>query len=199
LWSEEQYLRLTNPVNLPVEFTDGFIEVLPMPTDDHQSMIEFFYRVLYALLQPRGAKVHVASLRIQIHPGKIREPDLLLLLDAKDRRRQRNFWRGADLVIEIVSADNPDRDLVDKRLDYAEGKIPEYWIVNPFDDMITVLTLEGASDIEHGVFRRGDSAASVLIPDFSVNLADVLDADRTTTPSRLIQQDVCECAGVRLI
>ena len=36
-WSEEEYLVLTDHRNRLVEFTDGFLEVLPMPTDKHQS------------------------------------------------------------------------------------------------------------------------------------------------------------------
>jgi hypothetical protein len=35
-WTEEQYLRLTDHTNQLVEFTDGVLEVLPMPTDRHQ-------------------------------------------------------------------------------------------------------------------------------------------------------------------
>jgi hypothetical protein len=33
LWTEEQYLALTNQTNRLIEFTDGVIEVLPMPTN----------------------------------------------------------------------------------------------------------------------------------------------------------------------
>ena len=32
---------------------------------------------------------------------------------------------------EVVSPDRPERDLVDKRIDYAEAGIPEYWVVDP--------------------------------------------------------------------
>ena len=39
-WSEEEYLVLTDHRNRLVEFTDGFLEVLPMPTDKHQSVLE---------------------------------------------------------------------------------------------------------------------------------------------------------------
>ena len=35
-WSEEEYLVLTDHRSRLVEFTDGFLEVLPMPTDKHQ-------------------------------------------------------------------------------------------------------------------------------------------------------------------
>ena len=58
--------------------------------------------------------------------GKYRAPDLLLLLDANDPRRQDEFWLGADLVIEIVSVDKPKRDTEEKPRDYAEAHIPKY-------------------------------------------------------------------------
>src|SRR5207247_6762550 len=35
---------------------------------------------------------------------------------------------------EIVSPDDPERDLRVKRADYAEAGIPEHWIVNPADE-----------------------------------------------------------------
>jgi len=44
-------------------------------------------------------------------------------------------------VVEIVSPDDPDRDLVEKVADYAEAGIPEYWIVNPNTATISVLRL----------------------------------------------------------
>jgi hypothetical protein len=40
-----------------------------------------------------------------------------------------------------------------------------------------VLTLSGAAYVEHGVFRRGEDAGLVLLPGFSVAVADVFDAD----------------------
>ena len=42
-WSEDEYLVLTDHRNRLVEFTDGFLEALPMPTDKHQSVLGFLY------------------------------------------------------------------------------------------------------------------------------------------------------------
>jgi len=42
-WSEEEYLVLTDHRNRLVEFTDGFLEVLPMPTNKHQSVPRFLF------------------------------------------------------------------------------------------------------------------------------------------------------------
>jgi Uma2 family endonuclease len=124
-WSEEEYLVLTDHRSRLVEFTDGYLEVLPMPTDKHQMLLKFLFLAFYRFFETRGGNVLFAPLRLRIRPGKLREPDLLLLLSATDPRRQNRFWLGADLALEIVSEDKPERDLVDKRSDYAEAGVQE--------------------------------------------------------------------------
>src|SRR6266566_2076925 len=140
-WSEEEYLLLTGDCNRLVEFTDGFLEILPKPTDKHQAILLFLCLTFHSFFGARGGKVRFAPLRLRIRPGKVREPDLLMLLSATDPRRHNKLWEGADLVLEIVSEDKPERDLIDKRGDYAEAHIPEYWIINPLNETITVLRL----------------------------------------------------------
>ena len=56
LWSVEQYLKLSNQTNHLIEFTDGDIEVLPMPAHDHQVILAFLYEVLLLLLRPREGR-----------------------------------------------------------------------------------------------------------------------------------------------
>jgi Uma2 family endonuclease len=174
-WSEEEYLVLTDHRNRLVEFTDGFLEVLPMPTPKHQMLLKFLFLAFFDFFECRGGNVLFAPLRLRIRPGKFREPDLLVLLSATDPRAQERFWLGADVALEVVSEDKPERDLVDKRGDYAEGHVPEYWIVNPLAETITVLRLRGDVYDEAGVYRRGQSAQSVLRPDFSVVVSAVFD------------------------
>jgi Uma2 family endonuclease len=175
-WTVEQYLRITDYSSRLLEYADGELEVLPMPTDKHQVILAYLYRVLYPYVEQIGGIVLFAALRLRIREDKFREPDLLLVMDANDPRRGNAYWLGADLVVEIVSPDDPERDTVVKRADYAEGRIPEYWIVNPLDESITVLRLAGDQYAEHGVFRRGDTAGSALLEGFSVQVDAVFDA-----------------------
>jgi Uma2 family endonuclease len=177
LWTEEQYLKLTDQTSHLIEFTDGVIEVLPMPTDKHQVISRFLLFALFAFVQGLGGTVLYAPLRLQVREGKFREPDLLLVLAADDPRRQNAYWLGADLVVEIVSPDDPERDTKVKRDDYAEAGIPEYWIVNPEDETITVLTLADDGYREHDVFHRGDTATSRLLQGFTMAVDAVLDAN----------------------
>ncbi len=175
-WTQAQYLRLTDHACALLEFTDGRIEVLPMPTDSHQTISLFLLSALLAFTTGAGAVVRYAPLRLRIRDGKFREPDLLLLLDAKDPRRQNDYWHGADLVIEVVSPSDPRRDTHEKRADYAEALVPEYWIVDPRDETVTVLALDGDAYCVYGVFRRGQSANSRLLAGFSVAVSEVFDA-----------------------
>jgi Uma2 family endonuclease len=176
-WSEEAYLWLTDHTTRLIEFTDGYIEVLPIPTDAHQTLVLFLYELLVAFLRPRRGKVLVAPLRLKIRDRKYREPDILLVASACDPRRQNRFWLGADLVVEVVSPDKPERDLIDKRTDYAEARIPEYWIVNPQSETVTILRLEATAYVEHGVFGRGSEATSVVLDGFTVNTETLFDAE----------------------
>jgi Uma2 family endonuclease len=175
LWTVEQYLTLTNQTNQLIEFTDGVIEVLPMPTKPHQTISKFLFLALLPIVQRIGGDVFYAPLRVQVRPGKFREPDLLLVLDRNDLRAQDVFWLGADLVMEIVRPDRPERDTEEKPHDYAEAGILEYWIVNPLDETISLLTLRGDAYAAHGVYRRGERVVSPILDGFSISVDEVFD------------------------
>ncbi len=100
-----------------------------------------------------------------------------MLLDVNEPRNQNAFWLGADLVVEIASPNYVERDTVIKRADYAEAGIPEYWIVNPAEETITVLKLEDGAYMAHGVFGRGETATSVLLTGLTVSVEAVCDAE----------------------
>ena len=169
-WSDDQYLWLTDRSRRLIEFTDGCVEQLPMPTVLHQIVLQHLNRIFDAWLAPLGGIVLFAGLRVRIRNGKFREPDLAALLDRADSRNQDRFWLGADLALEVVSPDDPDRDFVAKRADYAEAGISEYWIVDPRSETVTVLTLDGDAYVEHGAFSHGDIADSVLLDGLSVDV-----------------------------
>ena len=60
--------------------------------------------------------------------------------------------------------------------DYAEAAVPEYWIVDPGAETITVLGLIGGVYTEHGVYGRGERAGSPTLPGFTVDVGSVFDA-----------------------
>ena len=171
-WSEEEYLALDT--NHLIEFSHGQLEILPMPTESHQLLVIALFELLRKLVRAdKLGTVLLAPMRVLLWPGKFREPDILFMLSEHDDRRSDNFWEGADLVMEVVSPNDPLRDRVTKRREYAQAGIPEYWIVDPADASITVLSLRGTDYALHGNFAADEIATSVLLEGFTVDVGAV--------------------------
>ncbi|HJT76435.1 MAG TPA: Uma2 family endonuclease [Gemmataceae bacterium] len=174
-WSEEEYLALRG--NRLVEFSDGSLEVLPLPTTSHQLLVAYLYGLLLAFVGSRNlGTVLFAPLRVRLWAGKFREPDVVFMAKEHAGRIGEEFWDGADLVMEVVSDDEEDRrrDLQTKRREYARAGIPEYWIIDPREGQITVLRLAGKRYAVHGQFSRGTAATSRLLAGFTVDVSEAL-------------------------
>jgi Uma2 family endonuclease len=113
-------------------------------------------------------------LRTRTIAGVLRQPDVVYVERGRIRDRHAPVPK-ADLVMEVVSpgARHRKRDLVQKRAEYADAGIREYWIVDPQRGTITVLTLDRRLNKYrvHGEFRRGQKAASALLPGLAVDVA----------------------------
>jgi Uma2 family endonuclease len=143
----------------------------------HQLIVGLLYRRLFAFVQANypGAEVLVAPIPVRLFAREYREPDVIFRSAEHVRQDPGAYPHTADLVIEVVSGSKADRerDLIDKRHDYAQASIPEYWMVDPQDKVVIVLRLEGNEYVEHGRFVSGDTATSALLPGFSLLVADV--------------------------
>jgi Uma2 family endonuclease len=174
-WSVEEYLEL--PTNRLVEYADGRLEVLPMPTTLHQWIVFYLCRLLDAFASAHQLGLALpAPLRVQLGPDKFREPDIVFLREKHRSRAGNEFWDGADLVMEVLSDSPADRrrDLVVKRREYARAGIPEYWLVDPKEKRITVLRLKNKKYVVHGTYKPGQSARSHLLPGFVVDVSAAL-------------------------
>jgi Uma2 family endonuclease len=172
-WSEEEYLKLTDGTNRRIEFTDGRLEFLTMPTEVHESMVRFLFFAFHAFVENQKlGKVYWTGIRLRIRPRKIRLPDIIFLHKDHFYARHNRAWDGADLVMEVVSEDPKDRqrDYEQKLLDYAEAKVAEYWIVDYERRVVMVHRLEGDQYELHGEFTPGQQAASVLLDGFAVDV-----------------------------
>ena len=171
-WSVDDYLSLET--NHLVEYANGHVEVLPMPSPRHQRIVFFLQRIIWEFISAaRLGEVLSAPLPIELWPKKFREPDIIFITAEKLAHQDQTHWREVDLVMEVVSPDNPQRDNKTKREEYARAGIPEYWIVDPQKQLITVLELQGKRYHEHGEFKSGQIATSVLLAGFELAVDEV--------------------------
>jgi Uma2 family endonuclease len=83
------------------------------------------------------------------------------------------------LVVEVVSSSDTDkksrkRDYEDKRAEYAQRGIPEYWIVDPIAAVVLVLALDG-NQYQEQRFTGGMVIVSPSFPAFALTVEQLLD------------------------
>jgi Uma2 family endonuclease len=170
-WAEDDFLRL--PGNHLAEFDHGRIEVLRMPSELHQLLVAFLYRALADHVAASALGVVLfAPFPIKLWEGKLREPDIVFMRREHADRRQGKFWRGADLVMEVISPDDRGRDRITKRREYALAGIPEYWLIDTEARTVIVLVRAEQADsyLQHGEFVVGQTASSATLPGFSIDV-----------------------------
>ena len=180
-WNEADFLEFET-ANFPAELVDGCLELLPMPTRTHQRMLRYLIGLLQSAVKPSSlGEVLFAPCPIRLAPGHLREPDLFVAKPSESDEPP----AAADVlwVLEIVSPGqlNRDRDLIEKRRDYAKARIPEYWIVDPAEETVTVLSLDAEAYRVHAQFHRGSIATSPLLPELQINVAELFDAAQPST------------------
>ncbi|HUE72709.1 MAG TPA: Uma2 family endonuclease, partial [Pirellulaceae bacterium] len=157
-WTELEYLELDRRHKRLYELVHGNLEILAMPSLSHQEIAFFLAKQLDAYVRERKiGKVVMAPCPVRLDVKHYREPDVFIRTDRPIRDGQPE---GADLVMEVVSPGERERkrDLETKPVVYAEAGIPEYWIIDPLEQRITVLALEGAEFRTAGVYAPGETA-----------------------------------------
>ena len=163
-----------------VEYVDGWVEFLEVATYPHQRLAKWLLYRLDGFVTARGlGEAFPPPLPVATVSDRWREPDVFFATPEQSAGRD-YADNGVSLVIEVVSPDDRSRkrDLVEKRAEYAAAGIPEYWIVDPDLETVTVLTLpEGTAEYaEHGVFAEGETATSLLLEGFAVDVSGLFAA-----------------------
>jgi hypothetical protein len=78
-------------------------------------------------------------------------------------------------AVEFVSARSRDRhrDYVEKRREYMQLDLVEYWIVDRFQRIMTIIRRRGKR-IEEIIIREGETYTTPLLPGFELPLAQLL-------------------------
>jgi Uma2 family endonuclease len=100
------------------------------------------------------------------------------LTPEQDVRAGEDFTEAAEFVMEVASPDDPARDYVAKRRDYAEAGVPEYWIIDAALRQVLILRLDAGTYVEHGRFGPGQTAVSYHLAGFAVSVDEVLSQRR---------------------
>ena len=170
LLTAADYLQYNDGTDDRYELVNGVLTKMP-PESNFNARIAFFLLTQFLTLVPfthlchKDAELQVTSMR-----ATFRIPDLMVLSEAGEAAlagSSRNTitldMPAPLLVVEVVSPDNPARDYRFKRSEYAVRGIPEYWIVDPTQKQVLILTLvEGFYD--EAIFKGDQLIASPTFP-----------------------------------
>ena len=83
------------------------------------------------------------------------------------------------LIVEVVSPDSGKTDYRFKRSEYAALEVPEYWIIDPFKNQVTVLEFVDGL-YEEAIFSGEQRIISILFPDLYLTVEQVLSSGNLT-------------------
>jgi Uma2 family endonuclease len=167
--------------NYRYELVNGVLVVTPIPLAAETGPNEFLGHLLlhYQQCHPKGG-----ALDYTLPQQYVRTP-------TSRRTADRLIWTGLGrlpkrlqdlptIAVEFVSAGrrNQRRDYVDKRREYMQAGIREYWIIDRFQRTLTVIHHQPTGSREQ-VIRETRTYQSRLLPGFKLPLAQLLaSADR---------------------
>ena len=114
------------------ELVDGVLEEAEMPGLLHDMVMSWLLVALYPYFRKRRGFAIGQGPKLVIRPDRGRVPDTICFLGSKFEK-QGVVRTAPDIVIEIISPRPRDarRDRIDKRADYAEMGVKQYWLVDP--------------------------------------------------------------------
>ncbi len=176
----EEYLNYNDGTDTRYELLNGILIQMPPESNLNARIAAFlfahFLKILpFSRICHKDTEVQVASIK-----ASFRIPDLMIISEAGEEAllgSSRNTitleMPTPQLVIEVVSPDDPARDYRYKRSEYAVRGIPEYWIIDPAQQQISVLTLnEGFYD--DVVFQGQQAIVSQVFPDLQLTANQIL-------------------------
>ncbi|HAN46622.1 MAG TPA: hypothetical protein DCQ32_08735 [Cyanobacteria bacterium UBA8156] len=174
----QEYLTQLADTDIRSELAGGKLAPLAPPTGRHTAIARHLFRLLDRELTERQQPwvVTYGDVGVRTGPHKVRLPDLTVIT----AEQAAALWHTAAvlespplLAIEIISAEDPNRDYRYKRTEYAALEIPEYWVLDPHLEKITVLTLVDG-DYESQEFTGDAAPVSPLFTHWTLPTASLL-------------------------
>ncbi|MBD2597080.1 Uma2 family endonuclease [Nostoc spongiaeforme FACHB-130] len=174
----EEFFNYDDGTDAIYEFEDGNLLLMTAESEINRR-IAMFLLVCFVQL---GIPAYRLSMKTEIVTtgSRVRVPDLMVfseeLATAMEGAKRSTIMPEMPpplLVVEVVSPNQSSRDYRYKRSEYGARGIPEYWIVDPIAQKVTVLEwVEGF--YEEQVYVGDNAIASPVFPDLKLTVAQIL-------------------------
>jgi Uma2 family endonuclease len=173
-WTYEEYCRLDDDQRY--EIIDGNLLMAPAPDLWHQEWLNALnIMVTLHVKKNKLGKVFIAPVDVVFGPENTVQPDLVFVATANAGIiERRGIFGTPDLLVEIVSPASVRRDRYEKKDLYARCGVKEYWLGDPANQTLEILTLkEGRYELLCDAAQRG-KLRSVALEGLEFDLAEIL-------------------------
>lgn len=182
-----EYLAYDDGTGAKYELVNGDLVRMALGTGEHGDISEFLNTAFKDEIKRHSLPWTSRDMKIGIQSPRgtrwdtVRVPDIVVLpLEQWAGLKKQESVIALNqpppiLVVEIVSPSTATEDYRAKRTEYAVLDIPEYWIVDPIQSLVTVCILwDGAYDDQS--FQGNDPIRSLTFASLNLTAAQVLSA-----------------------
>ena len=177
-YSFEEYLAYDDGTDNKYELVNGELKLMPTASGFHALILHFIFKILEQEIDniKQQWKVMPGTVGVRTAKKKSRIPDLVILSESQCQELRKMSAAVLEapplLAVDIVSPGNSDDDYRYKRSEYAVREIPEYWIIDPKTEKISVLLLvSGFYEVTE--FTGEQEIKSLLFPELKLTSKQV--------------------------
>jgi Uma2 family endonuclease len=152
------------------QIIDGEAFMMASPTVEHQAISGEVYRQLANFLAGKPCRVFAAPLDVRLFPEEdlsddtVVQPDILVVCDSA-KLGKGSVNGPPDLVMEIMSPSNSQKEMFLKFEKYLNAGVREYWVLEPEEKKVQVHVLqEGSPSRGEGVYLSSIYKKDAVIP-----------------------------------
>lgn len=166
-----------------IEIIDGEVFLMaPAPSRAHQGISMELSRQLANYLEGKKCRAYHAPFDVRLFEkdgnrpedvDTVVEPDITIVCDPS-KLDDRGCKGAPDMVVEILSPSTQRHDRLVKLGLYQRARVREYWIVNPEDQTVQVMLLDGGGVLQlHEVYDRAGVAKVNVLDGCFIELSKV--------------------------
>ena len=177
---------LTWQLDEMVEIIKGrLFKMTAAPSRIHQKVSLKLASSLLQFLHGKTCEVYTAPFDVRLPKTSTRneeiytvvQPDICVICD-KDKLDDAGCIGAPDLIVEVLSPGNNQKELQHKYEVYQESGVKEYWVIQPIEQTLLIYTLQNGRYASSRLMTSGDVVTSSVLPGFSLDLEDFfLDMD----------------------
>jgi Uma2 family endonuclease len=161
-------------------FRGQIFKMSPAPNRNHQTISARIHLIFANALKKNACNVYYAPFDVRLVKTKTKDekvitvvqPDLCIICD-ENKLDDRGCNGAPDLVVEILSPGNTQKEMGIKFDLYEENEVKEYWLVDPSEKTVLVYTLQNKKYVGLKPFIIEDVLKSPLFPTLKFKVKDI--------------------------